>query len=161
QALDDLREVDRALRTGDEASTPGGARRAGDMPRAGETVVAQAQFRVTRLHARGGLGEVYVAADEQMGRDVALKGLQPPRAGAAASRRRCLREARLTGRLQHPGIVPVYGSGLDGAGVPFYVMRLIGGRTLQEAVQDHHGPSRPASEPAHRVAFQQLLRRYV
>jgi hypothetical protein len=82
-----------------------------------------------RLHARGGLGEVHVALDEELSRPVALKRIQRPRAADPESRRRFVQEAAITARLEHPGVVPVYGLVRDGSGQPCYAMRLIPGET--------------------------------
>ncbi len=71
------------------------------------------RFRVLRPHARGGLGEVFVALDEELDREVALKQIQLEFAENAEQRDRFLREAEITGKLEHPGIVPVYGLGHD------------------------------------------------
>jgi hypothetical protein len=60
------------------------------------------RYRPVRFHARGDLGEVYIAADEELRRQVALKRLRPSRASPADSRR-FLREAEITGGLEHPG----------------------------------------------------------
>jgi WD40 repeat protein/serine/threonine protein kinase len=89
-----------------------------------------------RLHARGGIGQVWVAHDRDLGREVAMKELRPDRADVAAARRRFLNEARITGQLEHPGVVPIYELGLGPAEQqPFYTMRFIRGRTLREASQ--------------------------
>src|SRR5215208_1604111 len=64
-----------------------------------------------RPHARGGLGEVYVARDEELGREVALKAIQDRHADDHSNRARFVREAEITGNLEHPGIVPIYGLG--------------------------------------------------
>ena len=50
---------------------------------------------------------------------------------------RVLREAEITGRLEHPGIIPVYGLGTDAAGRPYYAMRFVRGQTLKEAIGGH------------------------
>ncbi len=103
------------------------------------------RYRPVRLHARGGLGEVHVALDEELSREVALKRIRRPRAGDPDSRRRFLREAEITARLEHPGIVPVYGLVRSGTGEPSYAMRLIQGETLEEAIARFHGtPPYPA-----------------
>jgi len=65
------------------------------------------RFHVLRPQARGNLGEVFVAHDAELNREVALKEIQPARADDPESRRRFLVEAEVTGRLEHPGIVPV------------------------------------------------------
>ncbi|HBE70922.1 MAG TPA: hypothetical protein DDW52_22480 [Planctomycetaceae bacterium] len=85
-------------------------------------------------HARGGLGQVWVARDSELRRVVALKEVQPAFAEDEACRARFVREAEITGALQHPGIVPVYGLGRDVLGRPFYAMRFIEGKNLREAI---------------------------
>ena len=66
---------------------------------------------ILRLHAEGGLGQVSVALDEELHREVALKEIQDRYADDPESRARFLLEAEITGGLEHPGIVPVYGLG--------------------------------------------------
>src|SRR5262249_33488198 len=85
------------------------------------------RFRVIRFHAKGGLGEVFVAQDLELHREVALKQIQERYGSHPESRARFLREAEITGGLEHPGIVPVYGLGHYDDGRPFYAMRLIKG----------------------------------
>src|SRR5689334_10977457 len=79
------------------------------------------RFRVLRPHARGGLGAVFVALDEELHREVALKQILDGHEDEAG-RRRFLLEAEITGGLEHPGIVPVYGLGTYGDGRPYYAM---------------------------------------
>ncbi|HEY7313789.1 MAG TPA: PAS domain S-box protein [Gemmataceae bacterium] len=92
-----------------------------------------------RLHATGGIGRVWLAHDSDLGRDVALKELRPERAEHAAYGARFLQEARITGQLEHPGIIPVYEliRPRDGQ-QPFYTMRFVKGRTLSEAARAYH-----------------------
>ena len=97
------------------------------------------RYRVVREHARGGMGRVLLAIDTTIGRNVAVKELL---AGAAADTRdeaatrsigeRFLREARVTGRLEHPNIVPVYEIGTSETGALYYSMRFVGGRTMAQ-----------------------------
>ena len=89
------------------------------------------RFRIVRFHARGGLGEVYVAIDDELHREVALKQIQDEHADDPDSRSRFVVEAEITGGLEHPGIVPVYGLGRNDDGRPYYAMRLIRGESLQ------------------------------
>ncbi len=96
------------------------------------------RFQVLRPHARGGLGVVSVARDTELGREVALKEIQVGSAEDPASRGRFIREAEITGGLEHPGVVPVYGLGRYADGRPFYAMRFIRGESLQEAVRKLH-----------------------
>jgi serine/threonine protein kinase len=85
------------------------------------------RYRQLRSHARGGLGEVFVALDTEIGREVALKEIQDQFADDPASQGRFVREAEVNGRLEHPNIVPVYGLGRHTEGRPYYAMRFIRG----------------------------------
>ena len=69
---------------------------------------ARERYTLTRLHARGGIGQVWLARDQAFGREVALKELRPERAASPAVWARFLEEARITGQLEHPNIVPVH-----------------------------------------------------
>jgi tetratricopeptide (TPR) repeat protein/tRNA A-37 threonylcarbamoyl transferase component Bud32 len=116
------------------------------------------RYRVQRLHARGGLGEVYVADDEELHRAVALKCIQGPRADDPGSRARFLREAELTARLEHPGVVPVYGLVADREGRPCYAMRFIEGETLETACRRFHDESAHSTDPGQvRLQLRHLL----
>jgi serine/threonine-protein kinase len=89
---------------------------------------------------------------------VAFKEIQPQLAGDTHSRQRFVREARVTGRLEHPGIVPVYGLGCRPNGQPFYAMRFIQGDSLKEAALAFHvGRVVPSERGA---TFRKLLRRF-
>ena len=97
------------------------------------------RFRILRPHAQGGLGVVSVAFDEELHREVALKEIQERYATETQSRLRFFLEAEITGGLEHPGIVPVYGLGHHPDGRPFYAMRFVRGESLKEAVARFHG----------------------
>src|SRR5262249_28244291 len=89
------------------------------------------------------------ARDEELNREVALKEIQPRHADHPESRARFLLEAEITGSLEHPGIVPVYGLGAYGDGRPFYAMRLVKGESLKEALgRCHRGNETPARRRA-------------
>jgi len=87
-----------------------------------------------RLLGRGGMGEVWQAWDERLRRHVALK--QVIREDDEAMAARLVREARITAALEHPGIVPVHDAGTDDDGRPWYAMRVVGGRTLADALAE-------------------------
>src|SRR5262249_15292349 len=70
---------------------------------------AGARYRILGRHAKGGLGEVFSAEDLELHRQVALKKIQPQYAHDRYSQGRFLLEANITGGLEHPGVVPVYG----------------------------------------------------
>jgi serine/threonine-protein kinase len=100
---------------------------------------ARARYTLSRLHATGGIGRVWLAHDDRLGRDVALKELRPERAGNPVVWGRFLKEAQITGQLEHPGIVPIYELGhRPDDQAPFYTMRFVRGRTLAEAVAAFH-----------------------
>src|SRR5262249_28161518 len=95
-------------------------------------------------------------------REVALKEIQRVHAHDAVSRGRFLLEAEVTGRLEHPGIVPVYGLGQYADGRPFYAMRFIHGDNLKEAIRRFHEAESPTRDPGERrLALRQLLGRFV
>jgi hypothetical protein len=97
------------------------------------------RYTLSRLHATGGIGRVWLARDASLGRDVALKELRPERAGSPAVWARFLKEAQVTGQLEHPGIVPIYELGRrPGDQQPFYTMRFVRGRTLAEAAAAYY-----------------------
>jgi WD40 repeat protein/serine/threonine protein kinase len=123
------------------------------------------RFRVLRPHAKGGLGAVFVALDEELEREVALKQILDHHAADPVSRARFLLEARITGGLEHPGVVPVYALGTYADGRPYYAMRLIKGDSLKEAIAQFHKAAPRSSrggDPVHRnLALRELLNRFV
>lgn len=84
---------------------------------------------------RGGMGEVLVAHDRRIGREVAVKRLHAA-SPSADELGRFLREARIQARLEHPAIVPVYEIGRDPAGRPFFTMKRVVGVTLTELLAE-------------------------
>ncbi len=102
----------------------------------GET---RTRYTRTQFHARGGVGQVWLARDGELGREVALKELRPEQGTSPEAWSRFVDEARITGQLEHPGIVPVYELSVrPEEGDPFYTMRFIRGKTLNRAVRDYH-----------------------
>jgi WD40 repeat protein len=91
------------------------------------------RYRILSEHGRGGLGRVSRAHDVELGRDIAIKELIAPSDLAEV---RFLREALITARLEHPGIVPVYEAGRWPDGTPFYAMKLVAGRSLRELIAE-------------------------
>jgi eukaryotic-like serine/threonine-protein kinase len=91
------------------------------------------RYVVGALLGRGGMGAVHAARDQVLGRDVALKELAPNLADSPGAAARLAREAAITSRLDHPGIVAVHDRGLLPDGRPYYTMRLVRGRTLGRA----------------------------
>jgi serine/threonine-protein kinase len=119
------------------------------------------RFRVLRPHARGGLGEVFVAHDRELHREVALKEIQECHADNPDSRARFLLEGEITGRLEHPNIVPVYSLGTYADGRPFYAMRFIQGDDLQDAIQRYHRQEAGSDPRQRNLELRQLLGRLV
>jgi serine/threonine protein kinase/tetratricopeptide (TPR) repeat protein len=133
------------------------------------------------------LGAVFVAMDAEVNREVALKQILDRHADDPTSRSRFLLEAEITGGLEHPGIVPVYGLGIYSDGRPYYAMRFIRGDSLKEAIdrfhnrpvargersEDHRSDSashpvnlndspQPANDPGRRsLELRKLLRRFI
>ncbi|HEX3475110.1 MAG TPA: WD40 repeat domain-containing serine/threonine-protein kinase [Kofleriaceae bacterium] len=91
------------------------------------------RYDVLGEHGRGGLGRVSRARDRELGRDVAIKELI---ARSHVSEVRFLREALITARLEHPGIVPVHEAGRWPDGTPFYAMKLVAGRPLRDLIAE-------------------------
>jgi serine/threonine protein kinase len=112
----------------------------GQSPVTGTSVPAGSRrYTLTQLHAQGGIGQVWLAHDKDLGREVALKELRPERTGSSDARARFLAEAKITGQLEHPGIVPVYELVSPAEGQPpFYAMKFIRGRTLSDAIREYH-----------------------
>jgi serine/threonine protein kinase len=137
-------------------------RAAGAGPASRALVTTRAEYRDLRYHAAGALGEVFVARNAELNREVALKFLKMSRAGDPQSRRRFHQEAEVTGRLEHPGVVPVYALGTDEAGAPCYAMRFIRGETLQDAIDRFHSAERRGRDPSERsLALRDLMNRFV
>jgi WD40 repeat protein len=91
------------------------------------------RYQLIGEHGRGGLGRVSRVHDRDLGRDVAIKELI---SRAPISELRFLREALITARLEHPGIVPVHEAGRWPDGTPFYAMKLVAGRPLRELLAE-------------------------
>ncbi len=119
------------------------------------------RFRILRPHARGGLGSVSVALDNELHREVALKQILDSHADDPVSRQRFLLEAEVTGGLEHPGIVPVYGLGTHPDGRPYYAMRFIRGNTFKVVVDRFHEDSSLRKNPSQRsLVLRMILRRF-
>ncbi len=112
------------------------------------TIEQPGRYTVKEEYGRGGIGRVLLAFDEHIGRDVALKELLGKTGtrlgtGTGASARaaekamvRFIREARITGQLEHPSIVPVYEMGQRSDGSVYYTMKLVKGKTLTDRIRE-------------------------
>ena len=94
-----------------------------------------ARFELTGELGRGGMGVVHRALDRAIQREVALKVLLDG-AGSVETVARFVREARVTGQLEHAGIPPVYDLGLTPTGAPYFAMKLVRGRSLRAHLED-------------------------
>ena len=122
--------------------------------------VPRQRYSLTRLHATGGIGRVWLARDADLGRDVALKELRPERADDQSLSARFLNEAKITGQLEHPGIIPVYELAYHSdCQQPFYTMRFVNGRTLTEAARAYH--HKCAATDVDSLEFLKLLSAFV
>jgi tRNA A-37 threonylcarbamoyl transferase component Bud32 len=120
----------------------------GDAPDAPAGAGVSADLAVEHLRQRyqllgspkkGGIGQVWRARDEHLGREVALKELQPDVALSALARNRFLAEAQVTAQLAHPNFVPIYELIQPAAERDsFYTMQYIEGRTLTAAAKEYH-----------------------
>ncbi|MEV0149641.1 MULTISPECIES: protein kinase [unclassified Nonomuraea] len=109
-------------------------------------VMVGGRYRLLRTIGQGGMGTVWHAHDEVLGRDVAVKEVHPPPDLNGPERDvfsvRTFREARAAGRVAHPGVAAVYDV-LEEGGHPWIVMQLVRSRTLGELVREE-GPLPPA-----------------
>lgn len=119
--------------------------------------VAESNYVVTRFLARGGCSEVYLARDDSLGRNVAIKFLRPRMKGQHRFAARLQQEAQITSRLDHPGIVSIHAQGTDEEGVPFYAMRYVDGNSLYQEIRSFHKKG-IQTDPA---GFRKLLNHFV
>ncbi|HMG52084.1 MAG TPA: serine/threonine-protein kinase, partial [Kofleriaceae bacterium] len=89
------------------------------------------RYRFGEVLGEGGMGEVLLAHDDHIGREVAVKRIRASEP-TAEELSRFLREARVQGRLEHPAVVPVHDLAVDRDGRPFFVMKRLSGTTLLE-----------------------------
>jgi eukaryotic-like serine/threonine-protein kinase len=103
-----------------------------------------------------------VALDAELNREVALKQILDHHADDPSSRTRFVLEAEITGGLEHPGIVPVYGLGSYGDGRPYYAMRFVRGDSLKEVIAAFHADEDLKGDPGRRsLELRKLRRRFV
>lgn len=109
--------------------------------------------------AKGGLGIVYRGADADLNRTVAVKFIQQRFADDDEHNARMLREAEITGQLDHPGIVAVHGMGRSVSGRLFYVMRYIKGTSFRDRIERFHQQEVQADE--REFEFRAMLKNFV
>ncbi len=101
-----------------------------------EGIVLDSRYRLVRLLGTGGMASVWLARDQVLGREVAVKVMADTLAADPAWIRRFQRESRAAASLNDPNVVPVFDSGAD-HGRPFLVMRHVAGPTLAEALRSN------------------------
>lgn len=123
-------------------------------------LIAQSEVMELEFHDAGGLGKVYRANDFPLNRQIAVKLIRRRNANDEEQRRNFLREAEITGRLEHPGVVSIYAIGETIDGRCFYTMPLLRGGTLDAAIQawhDRHPNQIRASAPEFRDLINRLI----
>ena len=121
------------------------------------------RFRILRPlpGAKGGMGEISIAEDEELGRHVALKQILSDKADHPAYRQKFQVEAEITGNLEHPGIVPIYGLGIGKDGRPYYAMRLVHGDNLATQIKQFHERLAAGEVDYNSVEFHGLVDRLI
>ena len=122
------------------------------------SVTASARYSELSLFKKGGLGELYRASDESFRRNTVVKFLQDRLLDDPDSVTQFRVEAEITGRLDHPGVVPVYSMGEDWDGRPFYVMPLVKGVELSQVIREYHAAriANPHAAETRRLLFSLL-----
>ena len=117
-------------------------------------------YTLSRVHDQGGLGRVWLAFDKSLCRDVALKEIRPDKLPTDQALRRFVREAQITGQLEHPNIVPVYELAHDQQRTyPFYTMRFVHGQSLGDAIEAYHKQRRAGAAAG--LEFRRLLQAFI
>ncbi len=99
------------------------------------------RFEILGEIARGGMGVILRGRDPEFDREVAVKVLQERYRDRPEMARRFVEEARIAGRLQHPGLVPIFERGTFADGLPYYAMKLVRGRTLADLFAERPDPA--------------------
>jgi serine/threonine protein kinase len=131
----------RGMRAPHDKSATGGAGGIDDLPVLRINAKGERDLEIGKTIGEGGMGIVWAGMQSALRREVAIKSVQPG-APRGSSTRALLREARLTGTLEHPNVVPIHALGKDENGSPLIVMKLIEGSSWSGllAQQRRHGP---------------------
>ena len=108
----------------------------------------------------GGMGIVGRARDSKLRRDVAVKFMKPSK-NSPLNQERFLNEAKITGRLDHPGVLPIYGFGRTADNLPFYAMRYVTGPTFEEAIHEYHRERKTQTKREQMLALRKILTHFV
>jgi len=107
-------------------------------PRQGPRATELGPYELQKEIGRGGMGLVMQGYDQALKREVAIKTLHPQTRADPIKRMRFIKEAQITGQLEHPGIVPVHFLGRDGEGNEFFSMKLAGGEPFDKILERWH-----------------------
>jgi serine/threonine protein kinase len=122
-------------------------------------------YRELRFHARGGLGEIYIADDTDLKREVVLKFIRGQHRNRRDANDQFRLEAEVTARLDHPGVVPVHGFGKTPDGRYCYAMKFIKGDTLESKVAEIHLPAKRGEDSifdsSRSVELRQLIAKFI
>ena len=118
------------------------------------------RYTLTRVHGKGGLGQVWLATDRQLNREVALKEVLPNLSQDQEALLRLQKKAQITGQLEHPNIITVYELVEDKeTEQSYYTMRFVRGETLRKALKNYH--RRRAEGIEDPLELQRLLNAFV
>jgi serine/threonine-protein kinase len=117
--------------------------------------------RVLDILGEGGMGYVFSAWEETLGRQVAFKQLRPNLRDDQEAMARFLREARVTAQLSHPSIVPVYQMAKGVEGLPSYTMKIIEGETLGSLIQQAQKAYHQGKPLEERLSLERLLEHFL
>ena len=135
------------------AAQPNAAPRTHKGPRTEE------RYKLLDNFAHGGLGNIWLAEDTSIHRQIAFKELLPKALKNKSVVERFMEEAQITGQLEHPCIVPIYDVGYQENGTPFYAMKLLKGGNMEKAIEEMHALARGSTE--RQLAFTRLLRQVI
>ena len=99
------------------------------------------RYQLVGAIGRGGMGEVLLAHDPELNRPLAVKVMLAEHRGCPELERRFWEEAQIMGQLQHPGVAPIHEAGRLADGRPFFAMKLIEGRTLEQLLKERKTPA--------------------
>lgn len=125
----------------------------------GAALETTVRTKVFTFYRKGGSGAIYRGEDVDLGRQQAVKTILPNHAVDDEIRSRFEIEARLTARLEHPGIIPVYGMGKTEDGLPFYTMRFVEDSCLDDTIVQFHKQTDRINLSA--PVFRDLLQRFI
>jgi serine/threonine protein kinase/Tfp pilus assembly protein PilF len=117
------------------------------------------RYKLLDNFAHGGLGNIWLAEDTSIHRQIAFKELLPKALKNRSVVERFMEEAQITGQLEHPCIVPIYDVGYQDNGTPFYAMKLLKGGNMEKAIEEMHALARGSTE--RQLAFTRLLRQVI